>query len=253
VAEVVFLDRPETYLVTHGTSLTHLHPERPGRCDTIGGDGYNGTVRHHDGEPDFGPGVRLPVAAVVGELMDGRRPQRRPFVLAIDGRSSNGKTHLAERIVALVPRTAVVHTDDVAWNHSRFGWDDLVLSGVIEPLRRGEAVDYRPPAWDARGRPGSIWVAADAGLVVVEGVGAGRASLAAHVDAVIWVQSDPDVVECRSRARVDAGEIDAAGYEGWMSEEVPFQARERTWERADLVVSGSATLDDPTGIVVLRS
>jgi hypothetical protein len=210
-------------------------------------------VRRHDGEPGFGPGVRLPLVAVVGELMTGSRARRGPFVLAIDGRSSNGKSSLAERIAALVPRAAIVHTDDVAWRHSRFGWDDLVISGVIEPLRRGEAVDYRPPAWEAHGRPGSITVPADAGLVVIEGVGAGRASLAAHVDAVIWVQSDRDVAEHRSLARVEAGEIDAAGYEGWMSEEVPFQARERTWERADLIVSGSSAVDDPTEIIVLRS
>jgi hypothetical protein len=210
-------------------------------------------VRRHDGEPGFGPGVRLPIAAVVGELMSGRRPHHRPFALAIDGRSSNGKSSLAERIVALVPRAAVVHTDDVAWRHSRFGWDHLLVSGVIEPLRRGEAIDYRPPAWDAHGRAGSITVPADAGLVVIEGVGAGRASLAAHVDAVIWVQSDLDVAERRSLARVEAGEIGAAGYEGWTSEEVPFQARERTWERADLVVSGSSTVEDPTEIIVLRS
>jgi hypothetical protein len=216
-------------------------------------DGYKRTVRHHDGEPGYEPGVRLPIVAVVGELMQGRRPRHGPFVLAIDGRSSNGKSTLAERIAARIPRAAIVHTDDVAWRHSRFGWDDLVMSGVIEPVRRGEAVTYRPPAWDAHGRPGSITVPADAGLVLIEGVGAGRASLAAHVDAVIWVQTDLDVAERRDRARVDAGEIDAAAYEGWMSEEVPFHARERTWERADLVVSGSSTLDDPTEIIVLGS
>jgi hypothetical protein len=210
-------------------------------------------VRHHDGEPGFGPGVRLPIIAVVGELMRGRRPPLGPFVVAIDGRSSNGKSTLAERVAAQVPRATVVHTDDVAWRHSRFDWDDLLMAGVIEPLRRGEAVNYRPPAWDAHRRPGAITVPADAGLVAIEGVGAGRASLAAHVDALIWVQTDLDVTERRDRARVEAGEIDAAGYEAWMSEEVPFQARERTWERADLVVSGSSTADDPTEVVVLRS
>ncbi len=170
----------------------------------------------------------------------------------MDGRSSNGKSRLAERIAALVPGAVVVHTDDVAWRHSRFGWDDLLLSGVIERLRRGDAVDYRPPAWDAHGRPGSITVPAAASLVLIEGAGAGRASLASHVDAVVWVQCDLDVAERRNRARVAAGELDAAGYEGWMAEEVPFHARERTWERADLIVSGSTTVDDPTDIIVLR-
>ncbi len=155
--------------------------------------------------------------------MDRKRPPIGPFLLAVDGRSSSGKSTLAERIAALLPGTAIVHTDDVAWWHSRFGWDDLLLAGIIEPLRRGEAVDYRPPAWDARGRPGSITVPADAELVVIEGVGAGRASLAERVDAVIWVQSDLDITERRNRDRVETGELDLAGYEGWMSEEVRFR------------------------------
>lgn len=149
---------------------------------------------------------------------------------------------LAERIAALTPATSVVHTDDVAWWHSRFGWEDLLVDGVIAPLRRGETVDYRPPAWDARRRAGSIAVPAGASLVIIEGVGSGRRSLSAQVDAVVWVQTDLDLAERRNRERVEAGELDQAGYEGWMSEEIPFQADERPWEHADLIVSGSAAL-----------
>jgi hypothetical protein len=150
-----------------------------------------------------------------------------------------------------MPGTWVVHTDDIAWWHSRFGWDDLLVDGVIAPLQRGEAVDYRPPAWDARRRPGSITVPAEASLVAIEGVGSGRRSLVEYIDSVIWVHADRDIAERRDRDRIQAGEIDQAGYEGWMSEEVPFQATERTWERADLIVSGAV----PVGaleVLVLR-
>ncbi|GGK84801.1 hypothetical protein [Mangrovihabitans endophyticus] len=42
-------------------------------------------------------------------------PAGRPPVLAVDGRSSGGKTTLADRLAAVTPGTAVVHTDDVAW------------------------------------------------------------------------------------------------------------------------------------------
>jgi hypothetical protein len=80
----------------------------------------------------------------------------------------------------------------------------------------------------------------DAALVLIEGVGAGRSSIAEHVDGVIWVQSDLDVTDRRNEQRLKAGEIDLAGCEDWMSEEVPFQAEQRTWERADLVVCGSS-------------
>jgi hypothetical protein len=174
-------------------------------------------------------------------------------VLAIDGRSSAGKSTIARRIARLVPRTAIVHTDDLAWWHSRFGWDDLLVAGVLAPLRRGEAVDYRPPAWEARGRPGSIRVPAEAALVVIEGVGSGRASLAGHVDAVVWVDTAPGVGKRRDRERVESGEIDQVTYAGWMAEEVPFLAADRPWERADVVVSGSSAVADPeSDIVVLR-
>jgi hypothetical protein len=160
---------------------------------------------------------------------------------------------LAGRIARLVPGSAIVHTDDLAWWHSRFGWDDLLVAGVIAPLRRGEAVDYRPPAWEARRRPGSITVPAGAALVVIEGVGSGRASLGGHVDAVVWVDVAPGVAERRDRERVGAGELDTATHAGWMAEEVPFLAEDRPWARADVVVSGSCPVADPESeIVVLR-
>jgi hypothetical protein len=183
-----------------------------------------------------------PIVDTVRELAHRERPRIGPFLLAIDGRSSSGKSTLARRLARSIPGSAIVHTDDIAWWHSRLGWDDLLVAHVIEPLRRGEGVDYRPPAWEARGRPGSIRVPADAALVLIEGVGSGRASLAERVDAVIWVHSDPAVTEQRNRRRIAAGEIDAEGYDAWMSEELPFQAAERTWDRADVIVSGESVL-----------
>ena len=103
-----------------------------------------------EGEPEFKVGPRQPIAQLIGRLVAQKRPRGRPFLLAVDGRSSNGKSNFAGRIALALPGTSVVHTDDIAWWHSRFGWDDLLISGVLAPLRRGEAVDYRPPAWDGR-------------------------------------------------------------------------------------------------------
>ena len=210
-------------------------------------------TRLHDGEPPIGSERVVSIASLLARLRR-HEPPTGPFVLAVDGRSSNGKTTLAARLSAATPGGAVVHTDDVAWHHSAFDWVDLLVTGVLEPLRRGEAADYRPPAWDARGRPGAITVPAGADLVVVEGVGAGRAALADLVDAVVWVQSDLDVTDERNRVRVEAGEIDPAGYASWMAEEVPFQAREQTWMRADAVVAGTPALpyDAEREVVVLR-
>ena len=60
-------------------------------------------------------------AAALLELGQARGAGHRPVVLAVDGRSSSGKTTLAARLRDAVAGSAVVHTDDIAWWHSRFG------------------------------------------------------------------------------------------------------------------------------------
>jgi cytidylate kinase len=157
-------------------------------------------------------------------------------VAAVDGRSGAGKTTLAHALAATVPRSAVVHTDDVAWFLARFDWVAEMRAGVLEPVRRGEAVAYRPPPWDERSRPGAVEVPAPCDLLVVEGVGAARAELADLVDRAIWVQSDREVARERGIER-DGGDV--AGWDEWQSEEVPFLERDRPWERVDVIVAGT--------------
>ena len=165
-------------------------------------------------------------------------------VLAIDGGSSAGKTTLASRI----PGATVVHTDDIAWHHSRFGWEDLLVEHVIEPFRRGEAIGYRPPQWDLRGREGAVVVPAGAPLLVVEGVGSARPSLRPLVDAAIWVETDTSLRDERDEQRIAAGETTTSDKDAWLEEEVPFLAAQRAWELADVVVDGS--FEHPTDVRV---
>ena len=105
------------------------------------------------GEPDAGPWQAESLEGVVGRLLPaaGHRPNR-PWIVAVDGRSGAGKTTLVDRLLARVPDSAVVHTDDVAWHLSFFDWADELRDGVLEPLLQGEAVHYRPPGWVARDR-----------------------------------------------------------------------------------------------------
>ena len=58
-----------------------------------------------------------------------------------------GKSTLANRLRTLVPASAVVRTDDVAWHRAFFDWADLLVENVLRPLHRGDAVEFRPPAW----------------------------------------------------------------------------------------------------------
>lgn len=186
----------------------------------------------------------------------GRHPGDRSRVLAVDGRSSSGKTTLAARIQAAVAGSAVVHTDDIAWWHSRFGWADLLIDGILMPVHRGEPVTFRPPSWAEHGRGGWIDVPASCPLLIVEGVGAGRREVTYLVDALIWVQSDEREAERRSLARVGqpGGSRTVRDLRGWMAEEEPFLADQRPWERADLIVAGTPQIpfDPLTELVVAQ-
>ena len=216
-------------------------------------------------EPEAGP-WRLESLSVVVDAVTRPGPERgrpgRSAVLAIDGRSNNGKSTLAARISELVPGSVVIHTDDIAWEHSRFGWADLLIDGILAPVHQGQAVSYRPPRWDEHGREGSIDVPAGCPLLIIEGDGAGRREVAHLTDTVIWVQADEREARRRTAARAahrpaadlanrpaDGAPIDE---DGWMAEEIPFNTAQRTWERADLIVCGTPEIayDPRTQIVI---
>jgi hypothetical protein len=114
---------------------------------------------------------------------------------------------------------------------------------VLAPLARGEAVAFRPPAWDERGRPGAVAVPAGAEVVLVEGVGSSRLALRPWLDAAVWVQCDANRANRRGierditlgRTRDEA----VAFWDEWMERELPFLAADRPWERAEVVVCGT--------------
>jgi chloramphenicol 3-O-phosphotransferase len=162
------------------------------------------------------------------------RPPRRggTRVVAVDGGSAAGKSTTAARLARAL-EAPLVHTDDVAWWESFFGWWPLLVSGVLEPLERGQPVRFRPPAWEARDRPGAIEVPV-APAVVVEGVGASRRELADRLDYAVWV--DTDRVLAMERGMRREGEDLAFWLEWEVAEEAHLDA-DRPWERADLLVS----------------
>ncbi len=208
-------------------------------------------------EPEAGPWRAerfVAVAAAVMRSGHGGGADRRPLILAVDGRSSSGKTTLAARLRHVVAGSAVVHTDDVAWRHSRFGWADLLIDGVLTPAHAGRPVSFRPPRWDEHQRPGAIEVPADCPLLIVEGVGAARRETAHLTDAAIWVQADERETERRNLARVgqpgDSPTVQQL--RDWMAEEIPFLASQRPWERAGLIACGTPriSVDSATELVI---
>jgi hypothetical protein len=210
------------------------------------------TINLHPEEPPAGPWRVERIIEVFSQLADRADVALgRPLVVAIDGRSASGKTTLADRVAEAVPATAVVHTDDIAWFHSRFGWADLAAR-VLETARAGEPLFFRPPAWDERSREGAIVLPRDARLLLLEGVGSSREELAHLLDGRLWVQADRKATGRRDDDRIAVGEVTRDALDGWMAEEVPFVAARRPWEHADLVLAGSPTLphDPRTHVVV---
>lgn len=216
-------------------------------------------------EPEARP-WRVELLSIVIDAVMGRGPDRssssRPAVLAVDGRSNNGKTTVAARIGDMVPGSVVIHTDDIAWENSRFSWADLLIDGILVPVHQGQEVSYRPPRWDEHGRDGSIDVPVGCPLLIIEGDGAGRREVAHLIDTLIWVQADEREAAQRAVARAAVPTaadlanraVDEAPFddEGWMAEEIPFNAAQRTWERADIIVCGTPEVPyDPSTEIVI--
>lgn len=210
------------------------------------------------GEPVTQIWEAVTVADLVADIRSATGAVRgRPAVVAVDGRGGAGKSTVAQQLHAAVPNSAIVHTDDVAWNQSFFDWQDLLIQHVLQPARGGRPVSYQPQAWREHGRAGEIAVPTGLDWILLEGSGSGRRELSHLVDAVLWVQSDS--VEAKRRAlqrdvtegaKSDAAEA-AAFWDEWMTQEIPFFAEQRPWERACSVVAGTAVLDhSPDQVVV---
>lgn len=207
-------------------------------------------------ESHFGPWTVKPLETFVQLLMD-KCPDTsaRPCIVAVDGRSASGKSTLAAALNSAISGSAIVRTDDAAWHHSFFDWTQLLSNSVLEPIHAGQDVSYRPPAWEERNREGSITVPQGCSLLILEGVGAARRELMHLLDLVIWIQADLEEAKARGIER-DGGDTEAAEFwEEWMSEEFPFLADQRPWERADVVVNGTPeeTHDPLKEIVIAQS
>jgi uridine kinase len=179
-----------------------------------------------DGRPEIAEVVRLAWS---------RAPRAgRTRVVAVDGRSGAGKTSLAMALQESLGAPLIALEDLYG------GWDglergiDLLVSAVLEPLAAGRAV--RVPRYD--------WIAAAWGppraleppeVLIVEGVGAGARRAAAYESVLVWMEEPASVRKKRALDR--DGETFAPYWDAWAAQEDAMLARERTPERADLVLS----------------
>jgi uridine kinase len=158
----------------------------------------------------------------------------RTRVLAIDGRSGAGKTRLAAELSAALG-AAVVSLEDLY-----SGWDGLdrgigvLVSEVLEPLAAGRTL--RVPRYDwVAGTWGEPVVLEPPEVLIVEGVGAGARRAAAFESLLVWLEA-PTAIR-KQRALDRDGETFAPYYwDIWAAQEAAMLARERTRERANLVL-----------------
>jgi len=181
------------------------------------------------GRADVGDGVgRIRTALRSGVPRAGRTR-----VLAIDGRSGTGKTRLAAELSAELG-AAVVSLEDFYG-----GWDGLdrgigvLVSEVLEPLAAGRTVRVPRYDWVARAW-GEPVVLEPPEVLIVEGVGAGARRAAAFESLLVWLEA-PTAVR-KQRALDRDGETFAPYWDMWAAQEEAMLARERTQERADLVL-----------------
>jgi uridine kinase len=154
-------------------------------------------------------------------------------VVAIDGRSGAGKTRFASELSGELG-ARVVSLEDLYG-----GWDGLergigvLVSEVLEPLAAGRAARVPRYDWEAR-----AWaeptVLEPPGVLIVEGVGAGARRAAAFESLLVWLEAPTAVRKQRALAR--DGETFAPYWDMWAAQEDAMLARERTPERAGLVI-----------------
>ncbi|MEU6077491.1 hypothetical protein [Micromonospora sp. NPDC047074] len=171
----------------------------------------------------------------------------RTRLVAVDGPSGAGKSVFAARLadaLAALPdggRPAVVHTDDLL-----DGWDDQLTfwprlqECVLAPLRAGRPGAYRRYSWVRRAflpRPVPVEVAP---VLIVEGVSAARAAVAADLTLAVFVTA-PAPLRLRRALHRDGPEI-LPELRRWHHGERAHFAADGTEARADLVVEGAPRL-----------
>ncbi|MEE4542845.1 hypothetical protein V2S66_12795 [Streptomyces sp. V4-01] len=154
-------------------------------------------------------------------------------LVAVDGHAGSGKTTLAARLAAALDGAPVVHTDDLATHEQPFGWTRRLSGQVLDPLRAGRAARHEVYDWTAHAFRGEREIPA-APVVLLEGVGAGRAELRPLLALVLWLEVGP--ATARERGLRRDGPLLAPFWTGWSRAEDAHFAADPTRPFADLLV-----------------
>lgn len=177
------------------------------------------------------------VASAVTKLLRNRPPLLgHSKLVLIDGPSNAGKTTFADELAPVIG-AEIVHTDDLldGWDDQFTYWTRLEQQ-VLAPIRDGSPGRYQRYDWEkARFQD---WVEVKpAEVLIIEGVGAGRAEARASASVTVFVDAPEMVRKIRSLER--DGLAMQPQLDRWRQrEDVHFAADSTIW-CADIVVVSS--------------
>ncbi|MGH3329877.1 MAG: uridine kinase family protein [Nocardioidaceae bacterium] len=188
-------------------------------------------------------------AAGIADLLTWATAARPPTLgsgrlVCVDGRAGSGKSTLGRALLAAATELGSARLLEV--DHMLDGWSGLAtVSGRIDrelvgPLREGRAGRYQRYDWD-RERFAEWHTVEPVDTLILEGCGSGASSYRDAVTTLVWVEAPRELRLKRGIAR--DGEELRPQWLRWMDDEDAVFSRERTRERADVVVDGTGELD----------
>ncbi|WP_460404168.1 uridine kinase family protein [Actinophytocola sediminis] len=164
-------------------------------------------------------------------------------LVAVDGPSGAGKSTYAARLAAALG-ARLISTDDFATWDDPVSWWPRLRAGVLDPLAEGRPGRYVRIEWAAgRPRPGATVTVEVPDILVLEGVSAGRRSVAAQLSALVWCAGD-DPARRLARAVARDGESARRSLLDWQLFEQGWFAVDETVRRADYLVMNAARSSD---------
>lgn len=154
-------------------------------------------------------------------------------LVAIDGHAGSGKSTFASRLAAALGGAPVLRLDDLATHDAFFDWTGRLADDVLGPLSRGATARYAPYDWTSRsfGAPRPLLPAP---VVLIEGVGAGRAAVRPWLARLLWM--DRGAEESWQRGRERDGASLSAFWDGWTRAETRHFAADPSRPFADALV-----------------
>jgi uridine kinase len=169
----------------------------------------------------------------------GDRPARlgRTRLVCVNGPAGSGKTTFAGALAAAAG-AEVVHMDDLYAGWTLTGARARLAAGVLRPLACGRPAAFRAYDWAAHRFADDPTTVAVPGVLVVEGCGSCAPEFDAWTTLRVWVEAPRPLRLARGLAR-DGAALQQE-WRHWQELEDALFARERTRERAELLVDGVA-------------